>query len=145
MSNKKTDKCKFKSRYGGGYLSSSQYIMEIFCENIAKQKGATLPDQFWKVEPWAKLFRQQIPAAVSLVKEYPVEVVSATLRDNKICKKMSSLRANWLLEPVLKEKYEEWKFKNKEVKEEMKKTSTMEKPRGGLESGKSLLEQLKEL
>ena len=143
--NKKSDKCRFKSRYGGGYLSDSQYIMEVFCENLARQKKVELPDYFWKVEPWNKLFREQIPAAVNLVKKFPVEVVSAALKDYNISSKLKSLRANYMLKPVLQEKYREWKMKNREVTEERKKTSTTEKPRGGLNSGKSLMEQLKDL
>jgi len=143
--NKKTNKCRFKSRYDGGFLSSSQYIMEIFCEIIAKQQKKELPENFWKIEPWAKIFKQQIPAAVALLNKYPVEVVSATIKDNRICNKINSLRANWLIDPILQEKYREWQIKNKKVEEERTKTSTVKKPRGGLNNSKSLLEQLKEL
>jgi hypothetical protein len=119
--------------------------MEIFCEILAKKEGRVLPDKFWTVEPWKKLFRSQIPAAVSLLKKYPLEVVVNTLRDYRISSKINSLRAQWLLKPVLEEKLIEYKGKNKEVKEEMVKTSTIEQPRGGLSTGRSLIEQLKEI
>ena len=46
---------------------------------------------------------------------------------------------------MLDEKLSEYKAKNKEVKKEMIKTSVTDSPRGGISSGKSLMEQLKEI
>ena len=145
MNKKRTDKCGFKSNYGGGWISNAQRVMEVFCEIIASQQKKELPDMFWKVGPWNKLFRTQIPAANCLLKKYPIEVVINTLRDRRVSNRIQSLRANWILEPVLEEKMKEYKIKNQEVKEEREKTSVNQKPRGGLSGGKSLLEQLKGL
>jgi hypothetical protein len=146
MAEKRSDKSCFLSNYDGGFISSAQYITECLCVLIAKQKRVELRDKFWNEPYWSKLFRSQIPTANKLLKSHPPEVILAALRDKR-CKKIQSLRANWLLQPILKEKQKEYDVKEAQSTGTniRKKTSTTDKPAkrtGG--KNKSLFSKLKE-
>lgn len=105
MPNHRTDKCCWLSRYGDGktYVTAAQYITEYLCEIIAKSSHKTLCSHFWKLPEWSKLFRSQIPAANMLLTKYPAKSIILALQDRR-CKNLRSLRALWLLEPVIKSK-----------------------------------------
>lgn len=127
MAQDRTQASRFPSRWGGGWISPSQYITECLCVLIARQRKVELSDQFWQREPWNKIFRTQIPAAITLLKEYSPETVIATLRDQR-CRKLQSLRARWLLDPILKEKAAEQKVKDTAPIVTMEKTETIQRP-----------------
>lgn len=143
MAKERTEKSKYPSRYGGGWVSQAQYITECLCYLIAKNEKKELKDNFWKNDYWNRIFKTQIPAANQLLKTYPIEVILAALRDKR-CWKLKSLRAAWCLEPILKEKKIEYDRKEKNIKT-MEKTPTDKKPRSKQKNKKTTLNKLRNL
>lgn len=146
MSKIKTDKSRYRSRYGGGYVTDAQYITECLCFLIARQEKKQLYDRFWQDAPWSKIFREQIPAANNLLKEFHPEVILAALR-HKRCRKISSLRANWLIRPILEAENKKHKNKLKEQQQAVTQTKkpTTNKPRHIKTTKKSLMSRLDEV
>ena len=77
------------SSFGGGYVRSDQWITEKLCSLIAKKQNKELPDKFWNLPEWGKIFRRQVQIASSLLIIYDAEAVSSALRD----KRLSNLRS----------------------------------------------------
>ena len=96
-------KSKYKSNYGGGYVTPAQYLIECLCVLIAKRDKIQLPDKFWKEPVWAQIFQYQSKHIKTLLKTYPHPVILDTLRDRR-CWKLRSFGAKWLLIPILKAK-----------------------------------------
>ena len=145
MPEKRSDKSRFQSRFGCGFISDSQYITEMLCILIAEQEKKSLYDFFWKQPPWDKIFRTQVVAAGNLLKKWDISVVVAALKDYR-CNKIRSFRANWLLEPILREK--QAIINNKEAVAEtviIEKSSTTELPRKPITQNQSLLAKLRGL
>lgn len=143
MAKDRTEKSRFPSNYGGGWVSKSQYLTECLCVLIAKRERTELFDQFWNREPWKAIFRRQVPLAIKLLKKHPPEVVLAALRDRR-CWKITSFGANWLLKPLLTQKQREYDVRlTKQPTTELTETSTVQKPRRNTSGKKSLLELLK--
>lgn len=94
MAKQRTDKSRVKSNNGSQYVTDAQHITEQLCIHIAKQQNKELGDRFWLKPEWAKVFREQIPAAVALLKKYHLKAIIGALRDYR-CRKMYSLRAKW--------------------------------------------------
>jgi hypothetical protein len=145
MAKDRTNKSRFPSNYGGGWIAPAQYLTECLCVLIAKQEKRALLDQFWRNEPWTSVFRRQTPLAVKLLQEYDVNVILAALRDRR-CWRIQSFGARWLLDPILKEKQREASaVAAQSTNKEMEKTSTVGKPRKKKMGGNSLLTLLKNL
>ena len=132
------------SRYGGGYISSAQYITECLCFLIARQDKTELYDQFWKDEPWATIYKRQIPGASKLLKEYPAEVIIVMLRDKR-CWKLRSLHAKSFFGHILAQKQREYDLKERAPSITTKKVDTMQKPPKRNNVGPSLISKLKGL
>lgn len=92
---KKSEKSRYTSKYGGGSISASQKITEMICEAKAKRAGRALPEKFWELDEWNKYFRQQIPAAASLLKTYSFQAIVNALK-NPAASKIFSLRSKML-------------------------------------------------
>jgi len=144
MAKSRSEYSRFPSRYGGGNVTAGQYITECLCCLIARQQKKELGDQFWQKAPWDKVFRTQIPAAMELLSRYHPNVIIASLRDRR-CWKIQSLRAKWLLEPILKEKDAEYRIQITAPQVIMEKTSTIQQPRHSVVKKKSLITLLKEV
>lgn len=144
MAKDRTSTSRFPSKKGGGWVSGAQYITECLCLLIAWQEKKELADRFWQRPPWDKLFRSQIPAANELLQKYNVNVIIATLRDRR-CWKVKSLRALWLLEPILKEKQAVYDLEQQQAANApiLQKTSTVQ-PQRKVTGKKSLLALLRE-
>jgi hypothetical protein len=117
MGKQRTVKSIFESNYGGGNISAAQYITEQICSNISKKRQSELPQKFWNLPEWNKIFRGQIPAANKLLKFYPYQVIVATLRDKRLWW-LESLRAKQLL-PILDEYLKEYQSKQGQIKEDI--------------------------
>lgn len=93
----------YKSNYGGGMVTPPNYLIECLCVLIAKHDKIELPHKFWKEKFWAKVWGAQSKNVNNILKTYPHQVVLEALRDRR-CWKLRSFGANWLIEPILKEK-----------------------------------------
>ena len=67
MAKNKSEKCPHLSEYGGGYIRRDQWITEKLCANIAKTENIELPDKFWSLPKWSKIFRRQVALAAGLL------------------------------------------------------------------------------
>lgn len=84
MPENRTSKSTFNSSKGGGFISPAQFITEQLCIMIARQKQSELPDQFWQLPEWNKIFRRHIADANKLLKKYDVEAILLALRDKRL-------------------------------------------------------------
>ena len=103
MSKEYSEKNRFASLYGSGYITAPQYLTEQLCAHIAKRTQEDLIDHFWKLPKWTKFFKEQIPAAFTLLKKYDIEAVLKALKDKKAYSTYS-FRAPWFIAIV--EKYQ---------------------------------------
>ena len=131
MATEKTQKCKFHSDYGGGYVREDQWITERLCALIAKKNGTELPDKFWNLPKWKSIFRRQVQIAVKLLSVYKAEVVSMALRDKR-CRNVRSFaafKAGTFFSKVLKEYQDKYdaEMKSKEVQLEIRSTTSIPK------------------
>lgn len=84
MAEKRTESSRYKSLYGGGFVTPAQILAEIMCERMAKRNGDALPLKFWTVcDKWNKSFRWQLAEANKLLKVFHESVVSRVLRSNE--------------------------------------------------------------
>jgi len=143
MAKDRSEQSRYPSRYGGGWVSAAQYITECLCFLIARQQKKQLGERFWMQPYWAKVFREQIPAATTLLEEYLPEVVLGMLRDKR-CWKIRSLRARSLFNHILQEKAAAQAVKDAAPVVVMEKTETVQKGRQRTSGKKSILTLLRE-
>ena len=91
MAKNKSEKCPHLSEYGGGYIRRDQWITEKLCANIAKSENIELPDKFWNLPKWSKIFRRQVALAAGLLLSFRAEAIFATLQDKRLYKMYSFL------------------------------------------------------
>ena len=89
MAKNRTDKCCYKSGYGGGWVTAHQYITELA---FAKFAAATLPDKFWTLDKYKKTWGRHAMNVSSLLKIYHSEALINGLRDKRL-NKLKSLHA----------------------------------------------------
>lgn len=104
MSNRRTTKCTYQSRYGGGWVTPAQFITEELCASNARDKGRHLPERFWTLKDWANFYRWQIKYTNDLLKKYRAEAIVKALRDPRL-KDLRSLspKAKWKYQKVFDE------------------------------------------
>lgn len=93
MAEHKSDDSKHTSKWGGGFVTSAQYLAELICENIAKKNKKNLFNRFWQTEAWEKTFQWQIICANRLLKKYHPSVLIKVLSDSQYKHKIISLGA----------------------------------------------------
>jgi hypothetical protein len=143
MAKERSEESRFPSKFGGGWISASQFITECLCILIARQQKKQLCDRFWMRPPWNKIFREQIPAAVNLLKDYDTNVIIAALRDKR-CWNMRSLRAMYILKPILDEKATKQSIIDNIEPAVMQKTNTIQQPVTKQTDKKSIISLLRE-
>lgn len=89
MAINKTQKTKYLSNYGGGYVRADQWLTEKLCALISKKQGSELPDKFWNLPKWKSIFRRQVQLASSLLIMYDAKSIYLSLKD----KRLSNLRS----------------------------------------------------
>lgn len=102
MPKKESDKCRYRSIKGGGWLSASQMLAERMCLRLAKYKNKEIGHLFWQEKSWEKQFRFQVTKAAKLLKEFSFEAIFKTLRSKK-GKGIYSLAAPFLPELIEEE------------------------------------------
>lgn len=79
-----TEKSGFPSQYGAGFISPAQYLTEKLCVKIARLQKRDLPDHFWELPEWNKLFRRHIVEANKLLKKYNTSVILLAMKDKLV-------------------------------------------------------------
>lgn len=102
MAAKPSNKSKYESQYGGGWISAGQWLAELMCQRQANMnKKGQLPNKFWSRPEWERAYKTQLLLANGLIKAYSAKAVGCALR-RKEGKKVFSLGAKWL-DPVVAE------------------------------------------
>lgn len=120
MADEKTDSSKHQSMYGGGFITSAQYICELMFEKIAIKRKKKLANCFWNDPYWKKDYQWQIVAANRLLKKYSPSVLIGLLKDPAVSYKIISLGAIKPVEPLLNKLQAEYEAKQKELKQSIK-------------------------
>jgi len=69
MANERSEKSCFQSKFGGGWISSGQFLAEIMCERFALSQKERLSHKFWSDPYWLKKFKLQLKGANELLKK----------------------------------------------------------------------------
>lgn len=96
-----SESCPYTSLYGGGYISASQYLAESMVARRARYNNITLPNKFWNIERWKRVFLLEVRHASRLLTLYSVEAIIKALR-TKEGKRVYSFGAKWL-DPLIAE------------------------------------------
>lgn len=102
MAKERTEKSKYLSGYGGGYISAHQLLAEQMCEKQAKKDGYKLQDKFWEEQEWVKRFRLQAKHASKLLEDYSIEVILEAFKHWRL-KNIYSLGARYAIDPICSE------------------------------------------
>lgn len=110
MPNNRTEKSRYTSKYGGGFISQGQYLAERMCEKIAIIEKKHLGEKFWTDKEWGKTFVFQTVQANKLLKNYSFRAIMETIKDKR-CGWAKSYGAN------IKKILDEYEKKNVEPTE----------------------------
>ena len=83
MAVNKSETSQYISSYGAGYIRPDQWLTEKLCALISKKRGGELPEKFWRLPEWSKIFSRQVQMASSLLLMYSAETIAMTLKDKR--------------------------------------------------------------
>lgn len=139
-------KSRFKSDYGGGFISASQWLAEFMCHRKALKEKKDLPYKFWNTEEWKKFFMFQVTVSARLLKKYHPLAIAEAARLSKSC---YSINAPFLLKSIerMQLKYRDKILEYENVEHEYspiieQKEIIIEKPREAFCENKSLVSLL---
>lgn len=100
MASKPSAKSCYQSHFGGGYVTVAQFLAEGMCARMARKQGKDLPDRFWNLPAWKRIWLNQQRLADALLKLYDARAIIAALKRVKwVC----SLGNTMTLDPLLRE------------------------------------------
>lgn len=100
MAKEQTDKSRYPSKYSPSqFVTATQYIIELACEQAALRQKENLSIQFWKSEKWRALYLGQLRAVNSLLTKYSPRAIIEVIKEKRI----GNLRPKWV-ETLIKEK-----------------------------------------
>lgn len=111
----------YPSKFSNKKITAPNYLVELLFLKIAKREKKEFPRQFWNLPEYNKKYRLQLVHANKLLKKYNVGVIALAINDKR-CYNLTSLGANYILEPIIKE-YEK---QHNKIKEELKHTESLE-------------------
>ena len=106
MAKIRSDDSNYPSRYspnkdenGIAWVTDSQYIVEVICENKAAKDNKELPAAFYTLPTWQKFYQSNINnrSLGSLLRKHGAAKLVAFLRENKY---IISLRPKWVHEKI---------------------------------------------
>jgi hypothetical protein len=108
----------YQSCRGGGNITAAQFVMEHLLLLLAKQKRTTLPEKFWQLDEYKKLWKRHVRSVHARLKEYDAVVITKALQDRKLSRLASlSNNASWLWKPTF-DKYQRQFDIQQELKQE---------------------------
>jgi hypothetical protein len=122
-------------------VTPAQFITEMICERKAKKDGNDLHHRFWLSDKWNKYFRNQIPTANKLCKQFSARAIINALNTTAGLR-IFSLRAPHLV-PIIEQEEVKLAAQNTEMRKEVdrseKKTFTKHKTK------QNIISKLREL
>lgn len=143
MPEEQSQRSRFQSSYGAGYISLPQYLAELMCERLAKKNGKTLSIKFWDLPEWRKHYLFQVTVASRLLKKYHQNAIFEVLKANKWAYSIGSKQLI-VKYKIAHEKYKHlpMAFEYNELKEVKQEEVVLEKPRETFNKNKSLARTL---
>lgn len=83
MAECRSDKSPYQSAYGGGWVSSGQWIAEFVMARQAAKNKTELPQRFWMAPPWKGPYLGQLMLANRLLKNYSATAIMRALRSKR--------------------------------------------------------------
>jgi hypothetical protein len=80
MPENRSDKSRFESRFGGGFVSVAQYLAENMCDRTARKERTALPAKFWQLPAWKQRFLMQVTLANRLLAKYDSTAIIRALK-----------------------------------------------------------------
>lgn len=112
---------KYISKYSNGKeVTPAQFITEMICERKAKMDDNDLHFRFWTTDKWNKYFRNQIPTANKLVKQFSPRAIINAL-NTKGGLRIFSLRAPHL-KTIIEEEEKKLAAQNTEMTKDIDRT-----------------------
>lgn len=104
MAKEQSELSPFKSRFAPEtFCTPAQFLAESMVSRICrKENGHDLPQYFWNVEKWKRLFLLQVRHASALLRLYSVDAIVKALRDKR-GSWITSLGAKSVLDPLVRE------------------------------------------
>lgn len=140
MAKQHSEKSRWPSKYSPkGWVTASQYLVELVCEAKARKEEKLLPIKFWELKEWAKYFAFQSVLANRLMKEFSELALIKAIKDPK-CFYVYSLGA-----PQIKKiaaRYELELSNAPEPKVEDKFDDLVMNPRPSIQTGHSIVGKL---
>lgn len=113
MAENPTEKCCYPSQRGGQWVTAAQFIVEELCVKIAAAKQVDLPERFWQLPEWSKVFRRHVRDANNLLKKHDANLIMKVMR-NPLLYKMQTFNFPPFLK-ILREESEKWKTEVEKV------------------------------
>lgn len=102
MAENRSEKSCYESRFGGGWISSAQFLSENMCNRKSRATGSgDLPPKFWEDSYWVKQFLLQVKHANELLGKFEMSDILCALR-HPDAKKVYSFGLKSVLEPLIK-------------------------------------------
>jgi hypothetical protein len=106
---------KYISECGAGEITAQQYVMEQFLIILARQEHSTLPDFFWKIDKYKKLWKRHVRAINARIKEYGEVPMIRALQDKNLSRLRSfDYKAAFMWKPILEKYKKEYDLECKE-------------------------------
>lgn len=103
MGKNRTNDSKYPSPYSpGGWVTGTQFIIELVCEQRAKFDKKDLPVKFWNLPEWEKYFVSQTRKCNKLLQHYDEKAVIATVKKCRV----RNLIPKWVVSAIAKEQKE---------------------------------------
>ncbi len=144
MAERPSESCQFQSRYGGGYITAAQWLVELVCERLARKNKTTLPHLFWGRVEWRKTFLLQVQKASALLKKYSLPAITAALKTPD-GQRAYSLGAAWVEEIIMAEQVKLGRKKEPVVQVDDRPLPSGGAPRPAFVQGSSVLSRLRDL
>lgn len=140
MSKNRTEKSRYQSQYGGGWITAPQRLGEMACERIAE--GSPLGPNFWRRKQWSGVFRREVTHANKLLASFAIEAIMRAWNSPR-GRIIRSLGAPFL-RPLIEEEQRKFAAEEKRIdRAPLPETiNTLEKPRPSRRHGKSIREKL---
>jgi hypothetical protein len=146
MAKERTEQSCYQSRFGGGWLTASQYLAENMCSRKGRSEGSELAPFFWREPYWQKEFLKQKRFAEDLLKDFDIQSIIAALK-HPDAKKIYSFGAKSTLIPLI-QKHQRKLDIREEINSEgynPEPVDVYQKPRKPFGRSPSLIQRLREL
>ena len=142
MAINRSEKCSYQSRFGGGWISASQWLAENMCSRKARAESGELPPKFWHDSYWEKQLKLQLKHANDLLKKYKVEAIVEALK-HPDAKKIYSLGLKSVIVPLIEKSQKKIDIVREPTK--IDDVDITQKPRKPFSNKKNPLQILREL